>query len=95
MFQSVLELVLRPVADFSSNYIDDVIVFSGSWDDHLVNVERVVKCLGEAGLKLKLRKCEFGRKFMSYLGHQVGCGRVAVPEARVLAMANYGRLKDS
>ncbi len=32
---------------------------------------------------------------MSYLGHQVGCGRVAVPEARVLAMANYGRLKDS
>ncbi len=39
VFQSVLELVLRPVADFSSNYIDDVIVFSGSWDDHLVDVK--------------------------------------------------------
>ncbi len=42
VFQSVLELVLKPVADVFSNYIDDVIVFSGSWEYHLVDVEREV-----------------------------------------------------
>ncbi len=43
------------------------------------------------GLTIKHEKCEFGRKFMMYLGHQLGCGRLAVPKARVTAMANYGR----
>ncbi len=40
---------------------------------------------------MKQKKCEFGRKYVSYLGHQVGCGKVAVPEARVSAMKEYGR----
>ncbi len=43
------------------------------------------------GLSIKHEKFEFGRKFMMYLGHQVGCGKLAVPEARVTAMAKYGR----
>ncbi len=87
----ILENVLRPVSDVCSNYIDDVIVFSRSWEEHLKDLVRVIQCLGKAGLVVKRKKCEFGRKFMSYLGHQVGCGKVAVPEARVKAMAEYGR----
>ena len=87
----ILENVLRPVSDVCSNYIDDVIVFSRSWEEHLKDLMRVIECLGKAGLVVKRKKCEFGRKFMSYLGHQVGCGKVAVPEARVKAMAEYGR----
>ncbi len=41
-----------------------------------------MECLGKAGLKIKRNKCEFGRKFLGYLGHQIGCGRVAGPEYR-------------
>ncbi len=91
VFQSVLEEVLRPVSEVCSNCIDDVVVFSAGWEEHLVDLVRVIECLGKAGLKVKRRKCEFGRKYMSYLGHQVGCGKVAVPEAWVSAMKEYGK----
>ncbi len=85
IFQSILENVLRPVSDVCSNYIDDQL------GRHLKDLVRVIECLGKAGLVVKRKKCEFGHKFMSYLGHQVGCGKVAVPEAKVKAMAEYGR----
>ncbi len=80
VFQSVLEEVQRPVSDVCSNYIDDVVVYSAGWEEHLVDLVRVIECLGKAGLKVKRKKCEFGRKYMSYLGHQVGCGCCARSE---------------
>ncbi len=49
-----------------------------------------MECLGKAGLKIKRNKCEFNRKFLGYLGHQIGCGRVAVPEYRVSTMVSLG-----
>ncbi len=91
IFQAVVEQVLAPMARVASNYIDDVVVFSRSWDDHLKDLQEVIECLGKAGLTIKRKKCEFGRRYMSYLGHQVGCGRVAVPESRVRAMAEFRR----
>ncbi len=51
----------------------------------------VVECLGKVGLKIKRKKCEFGRKFLEYLGHQVECGRVTVPEDCVRVMAEFLR----
>ncbi len=44
-----------------------------------------------AGLKVKLSKSVFGRKYMSYLGHQVGNGKFAVPLYRVKSMKRYGK----
>ena len=35
--------------------------------------------LGEAGLKVKRKKCKFGKAWLEYLGHMVGGGKVAVP----------------
>ncbi len=93
IFQSVVEDVLRPVSDRAANYIDDVIVFSADWEAHLKDLEGVVKCLGEAGFTIKPSKCEFGRRYMLYLGHVIGDGRMSVPEARISAMRNYRRPK--
>ncbi len=83
IFQAILEDVLRRVRDVARNYIDDVIVFSSDWKSHLVDLKRVIVCLGEAGLKIKRRK------YLEYLGHQIGCGQVAVPEVRVRSMADF------
>ena len=91
IFQAIVEEVLRPVSSFSRNYVDDVVVFSGSWERHLEDVRRVMNCLGEAGLMIKKRKCKFRRKYMEYLGHQIGCGCVAVPELCVRALKDFKR----
>ena len=91
IFQRTIEQVLRPVRDSTCNYIDDVIIFSNSWEERLVHLEGVLECIREAGLTIKRKKCEFGRKYMTYLGHLVGCGRLAVPESRVMAMRKYDK----
>ena len=91
IFQRTIEQVLRPVRDSTCNYIDDVIIFSNSWEEHLVHLEGVLECIREAGLTIKRKKCEFGWKYMTYLRHLVGCGRLAVPESRVMAMRKYGK----
>ncbi len=91
IFQSVVEKVLEPVSHCSKNYVDDVVVFSKSWDEHLAHLKSVIECLGDAGFTIKLKKCHFGRKYLVYLGHRIGCGSLSVPEHRVEALRSFAR----
>ena len=70
-------------------YIDDIIIFSMGWDDHLVHLGQVLSALDKHGLKVKEAKCEFGWKCVEYLGHIVGDGKLAVPEHRAAAMKEF------
>ena len=55
--------------DFVFVYIDNVLVFSRTLDDHLENLTRVIQRIQGAGLKLKPSKCHFLRTEVEYLGH--------------------------
>ena len=90
-FQRAMEKVLAPVADCAAIYIDDIIIFSPTWQQHLSHIERVFTCFKNAGLTAKISKCEFGKTKLQYLGHVIGSGQMAVPEHRVLALAEYKR----
>lgn len=57
-------------------YIDDLIVFSASWEEHVVHVRRVLQMMRDANLKAKITKCHFGMKEVTYLGHLVGVGGI-------------------
>lgn len=52
-------------------YLDDVIVFSQSFEDHLVHLKDAFECIQGAGLKLKPSKCYFAQSEVKYLGHIV------------------------
>ncbi len=91
IFQEAVSQVLEPVKSVASNYIDDVIVYSPNWKQHLVDLHNVISCLGKAGFTLKMKKCCFGRKYLIYLGHKIGNGTVSVPRARITTMAEYRR----
>ena len=52
-------------------YIDDIIIFSKTFEEHLVDIKNVLKSLLIAGLKIKPTKCEFAKKSVSFLGHVV------------------------
>ena len=52
-------------------YIDDVIVFSRTLDDHLQHLCRVIQRISDAGLKFKPAKCHFIREEVEYLGHLI------------------------
>ena len=52
-------------------YLDDITVFSTTWEDHLARLRQVFERLMHANLKLGAEKCTFTAKEVSYLGHRV------------------------
>ena len=52
-------------------YLDDIIVFSSTWEEHLARLREVFERLRHAKLKLGPTKCTFAAKEVSYLGHRV------------------------
>ena len=91
MFQRLMEVVLGDCYDCSAPYIDDIVVFSESAEEHVQHLRRVFECLRRYGLTIKEAKCEWGRVKLEYLGHMIGGGggELAVPAHRAAAMANY------
>ena len=65
--------VLGPyLYDFIMVYLDNIIIFSQTMDEHFQHMRKVLEALRQAGLKLKLEKCEFAKKQLKYLGFIVG-----------------------
>ena len=52
-------------------YLDDMIIYSRSEQEHLEHLEEIFIRLKAAGLKLKLEKCCFFKKHIQYLGHLI------------------------
>lgn len=74
VFQRLMQQVLMGLnpesgPSFVSAYIDDILVFSTTLEDHLVHLSLVLERLCHVGLKLKPSKCRFVRKEVEYLGH--------------------------
>jgi len=69
-FQRLMNNILQPVIHkFALVYLDDVIIYSKTIDDHIEHIQRVLNLLREGGLKIKLSKCLFLQKSVKYLGH--------------------------
>ena len=54
---------------FTLAYLDDVIIFSETAEQHLKHIQIILTRLKEANLKLKISKCAFFKKELHYLGH--------------------------
>ena len=49
-FQRLMDVVLLGLNDVSAAYIDNILIFSSSWEDHLIHIEQVLEWLQKAGL---------------------------------------------
>ena len=52
-------------------YLDDIIIFAPTWEEHLARLWQVFERLRHTQLKLRAEKCTFAAKEVSYLGHRV------------------------
>ena len=73
-FQWMIDHLLTGCEDYSGGYIDDLVIHSQTWDEHLQHLWEVLNLLQRADLTLKVGKCQFGRGEVHYLGHVVGGG---------------------
>ena len=92
-FQRLMDQVLHGLQDFAVAYLDDILVHSLTWDDHLAHLTTVFGKLRKAGLTVKERKCSFGKASCEYLGYIVGSGTVQPMEGKIAAITEFGRPK--
>ncbi|TPX29986.1 hypothetical protein SmJEL517_g06300, partial [Synchytrium microbalum] len=70
-------------------YLDDIIVFSNTFDQHLQDIEKVLKRLLEQGLSLKASKCNFCAEEVEYLGHIVSRHGIRPGNRKVQAVQEF------
>ena len=70
-FQLLIDKVLMGCSSFAIGYLDDIIFFSKTEEEHLQYLEEIFVRLRKFGLKMKREKCSFFKKHIQYIGHLV------------------------
>jgi hypothetical protein len=89
-FQRAMQAILRPLTEGEAAcvaiYLDDLLVYSRTLEEHAAHLRAVFAALRQHDLRLHPRKCEVGVRRVVFLGHTVEPGRVSVEEDKVAAV---------
>ena len=89
VFQRLMDRILHSYKDMLQVYIDDIAVFSSSWEEHCTHIARVLDRLRKAGLTANVGKCQWGQTRCEFLGHVVGNGIVSPAEGKIAAVRSF------
>jgi len=88
-FMRLMNDVLRPfLDDFVIVCLDDILIFSKTWEEHLKHVKQTLYILKREKIYVKLSKCEFFKTSLNYLGHIVGAGELKIDPSKVIVIVN-------
>ena len=87
VFQRTIESLLQGIQRVVA-YIDDILIMGESEQEHLKNLDEVLKRLEAAGLRLKAEKCKFMMAEVEYLGHCISKEGIFPTSAKVTAIKN-------
>jgi len=91
-FMRLMNDLLRPfMEDFVIVYLDDILIYSQTWEEHLVHIQKVLEVLQGSQLRLNEKKCEFARTELVYLGFVVGGGQRKIDPGKVEVITNWPR----
>ena len=83
-FMRLMNDVLRPLIDsFVVVYLDDILIFSKTWSEHLQHFEQVLLTLQKHKLYANIDKCHFGMQRIQYLGYIIDHGCVHVDPTKI------------
>lgn len=89
-FQRLMECVLRGLHwKIALIYLDDVLVYLRTFEDHLQHLRLLLERFWNAGLKLKPSKCHFRQKKVRYLGHMISKEGVYPDPEKIPAIQEY------
>ena len=94
-FQAFVNDTLREYLDtFLVVYLDDILVFFKSEEEHTTHVKMVLKKLEQANLSLKLEKCDFDVSSVQFLGFTIGQSTIAMDEDKIAAIREWSAPKN-
>ena len=73
-FQRLTNMLLEEHKGYACGYIDDIAVYSSTWEEHVCHLRQVLQSIENANLTVNLKKCHFALSKVKYLGHIVGSG---------------------
>ncbi|GFY06852.1 retrovirus-related Pol polyprotein from transposon 297 [Trichonephila clavipes] len=85
-FSKLMAELLNGLEDFVVPYLDDISIFSDTWESHLKHVETVLQRIQRAKLTIKPSKCKFAQQNVKFLGHIVGQSFRTPSEIKVQAV---------
>jgi hypothetical protein len=88
-FQAVMNRLFAKHKAFCCVYLDDLLIFSKSPEEHAKHLAIVLKVLQENELYCKLKKCDFEKKELKFLGHIVGEGGIKVDPAKISVVQSW------
>ena len=90
IFQAMVNDVLRDMLNHSVFvYVDDILIFSHSLEEHIVHVRQVLQRLWENKLFVKSEKCEFHVSSVSFLGYILENGQLRTDPAKIQAVTDW------
>ena len=88
-FQRAMRRILSGMEwRFVQCYIDDILIHSKSWEDHLLHIDQVFTALKAHGVRLKWEKCEFAKDHLRFLGHIINLEGVKPDPDKVKCVAD-------
>ncbi|CAB5212107.1 unnamed protein product [Rhizophagus irregularis] len=83
-FQRLMDEILEEyVGEFVTVYLDDIMIYSRNFEEHLEHVNKVLNKLRKSNMIAKLKKCQFGLRNINFLGHIVGKDGLRPDEKKV------------
>ena len=97
IFQRVLSSIIRKhkLNSFCVNYIDDVLIFSNTFEEHLSHVDKLMGAIQSEGFRLKLLKCSFAQQCVQYLGHTIAQNHVSPINDNLKSIREFKRPKNA
>ena len=93
-FMRVMNYVFEPFIDeFLILYLDEIVVFRGTWDEHVRHVKKQLDTLQREKLYVKLSKSEFGKTALVYLGH-IGGRQLKIDPSKIDVIVNWPEPKN-
>ena len=86
VFQELMSVVLNGCHAFAIAYLDDILIFSPSFEEHLAHLNTIFERLRQYSLKLKLKKCSFLRNETNYLGFVIDKDGIKPDQKKVEAI---------
>ena len=91
-FQRLMNHVLQEyLYKFAVVYIDDILIYSKTFEEHMEHLEKIFEKLKEAELMIKLKKCKFCESNIEFLGHVVGRDGVKPDPGKIEKIKNLKR----
>ena len=87
-FQRLMDRVINGLS-LTKAYLDDLVIYSSTWQEHLSHVEQICLRLKKAGLTVQLKKCQLAMEECTYLGHVIGKGTTRPELSKLKAVEIY------